>query len=166
MSEETLNIDSQSKETYGQEYDKHLFEQYKLYVQMADQISSRRMLANSFFLGVHTALVTAFTVLLKEKILVCSMMGYFPFIAVFLLCYMWYKVIKSYKQLNSAKFKVIHLIESRLPIAPYDVEWNALGRGEDPKLYKPLTHVEKWIPFCFFLLYLFLAIGMAFNPNQ
>lgn len=63
--ETELNLRRQSKEAYGSEFEKHLFEQYKLYVEMADRISARRMLANSFFVGVHTALITAFTVLLK-----------------------------------------------------------------------------------------------------
>ena len=32
-------------------------EQYKLYVEMADRISSRRQNANSFFLSINTAIV-------------------------------------------------------------------------------------------------------------
>lgn len=62
-----MSLIRQNKESYGAEFEKHLFEQYKLYVEMADRISARRMLANSFFVGVHTALITAFTVLLKEN---------------------------------------------------------------------------------------------------
>ena len=88
MSEDTLNLLRQSKDTYGDEYENHLFEQYKLYVDMADRVSSRRMLANSFFVGVHTALVVAFTVLIKEKILQSSLLILAPFVALMppLLC--------------------------------------------------------------------------------
>src|SRR5215211_423888 len=42
---------------YGGEYQNHLLEQYKLYVQMADKISERRQSANSFFLTINTALI-------------------------------------------------------------------------------------------------------------
>jgi hypothetical protein len=35
----------------------HLLEQYKLYIEMADRISSRRQSANSFFLSLNTTLV-------------------------------------------------------------------------------------------------------------
>ena len=44
-----------SPDKYGGEYQNHLLEQYKLYVQMADKISERRQSANSFFLTVNTA---------------------------------------------------------------------------------------------------------------
>lgn len=148
------------KTKYGSEYDKHLFEQYKLYVEMADRISARRALANTFFIGVHTALITAFTVLLKEGILARSSMGYLPFIAVWVLCYVWWRIVKSYRQLNSGKFKVVHEIEDMLPLAPYAAEWAALGEGKDEKLYLPLTHVENWVPVTFGFLYLLLALAM------
>jgi hypothetical protein len=157
MSIDPVSLDSQSKGNYGPEYEKHLFEQYKLYVEMADRISARRMLANSFFVSVHTALITAFTILLKEGILQRSIVGYAPFIAVVLLCFVWWRIVVSYRQLNSGKFKVVHALEGRLPVAPYYAEWVALGNGKNPKLYRPLTHVENWVPLCFLLLYLLLA---------
>lgn len=160
MSEDSLSLFRRSKEAYGAEYEKHLFEQYKLYVEMADRVSARRMLANSFFVGVHTALITAFTVLLKENILPRSFLGYVPFAAVILLCFVWWRIVYSYRQLNSGKFKVIQALEQELPSAPYDAEWIALGKGKTPKLYRPLTHVENWVPLCFGLLYLLLVISL------
>lgn len=160
MSQENLNLDRKSEAEYGTEHKNHLFEQYKLYVEMADRISARRMLANSFFVGVHTALITAFTVLLKEGVLQPNCFGYMPFIAVILLCYVWWRIVYSYRQLNSGKYKVVHAIEQRLPVAPYDAEWNALGSGEDRKLYLPLTHVENWVPLCFAILYLLLGVAL------
>ncbi|SRR6266508_4477793 len=160
MSEDSLSLLRRSKETYGAEYENHLFEQYKLCVEMADRVSARRMLANSFFVGVHTALITAFTVLLKENTLPRNFLGYVPFAAVILLCFVWWRIVYSYRQLNSGKFKVIHALEQELPSAPYDAEWTALGKGKTPKLYRPLTHVENWVPLCFGLLYLLLVISL------
>lgn len=116
-----MSLIRQNKESYGAEFEKHLFEQYKLYVEMADRISARRMLANSFFVGVHTALITAFTVLLKEKVLQPTLLGLTPFIAVILLCFVWWRVVHSYRQLNSGKFKVVHALEQMLPVAPYGI---------------------------------------------
>ena len=160
MADDPLQLLRQAKEAYGADYEKHVFEQYKLYVEMADRISARRMLANSFFVGVHTALITAFTVLLKEKVLQPSLAGLAPFLAVVLLCFIWWRVVYSYRQLNSAKFKVVHALEQMLPVAPYDAEWNAMGRGSNARLYLPLTHVENWVPVCFGLLYLLLAFTL------
>lgn len=151
---------STEKQAYGSEHNEHLFEQYKLYVEMADRVSARRALANTFFLTTHTALVTAFTVLLKEGILARSALGYAPFLAVVLLCYVWWRMVASYRQLNSGKFKVIHVLEDLLPVAPYAAEWAALGKGKDDKLYRPLTHIENWVPIGFALLYALLATAL------
>jgi hypothetical protein len=73
------------------------------------------------------------------------------------LCYSWYRLVRSYKDLNSGKFKVVHAIESRLPASPYDAEWEAVGRGEDKNLYLPFTHIEIRIPWVFAALYVLLA---------
>ena len=62
------------------------------------------------------------------------------------LSYVWYRLIRSYKDMNSGKFKVVHEIEKELPLSPYDAEWEALGRGNDPKLYLPFTRIEIWVP--------------------
>lgn len=151
---------------YGEEYQNHLLEQYKLYVQMADKISDRRQLANSFFLTVNTALIAFLGLVARPAvgsdpnvtanppllwILVVSAAGV-------VLCYSWYRLVRSYKGLNSGKFKVIHAIEAKLPSSPYDAEWEAVGRGENPKLYLPITHVEIYIPWVFAALYTALAI--------
>jgi hypothetical protein len=151
---------------YGAEYQNHLLEQYKLYVQMADKISERRQSANSFFLTVNTAQI-AFLGLVASPdesgdpgivaspplpwVLVVAAAGV-------VLCYSWYRLVRSYKDLNSAKFKVVHAIESRLPASPYDAEWEAVGRGEDKDLYLPFTHVEIYIPWVFAALYVLLAV--------
>jgi hypothetical protein len=151
---------SRERSEYGPEYEKHLFEQYKLYVEMADRVSARRALANTFFLTAHTALITAFTVLLKEDILVRSAIGFAPFTAVVLLCYVWWRLVSSYRQLNSGKFQVVHALENLLPAAPYAAEWTALGEGKDARLYRPLTHIENWVPIGFALLYGLLASAL------
>jgi hypothetical protein len=155
-----IGLIGQNKASYGAEFEKHLFEQYKLYVEMADRISARRMLANSFFVGVHTALITAFTVLLKEKVLQPTLLGLAPFVAVILLCFVWWRVVHSYRQLNSGKFKIVHELEKLLPVALYYEEWVVLGAGKDRKKYLPLTHVENWVPVCFGFLYVFLAAAL------
>ena len=157
MSKNGLNLLRQRKDTYGDEFENHLFDQYKLYVEMADRISARRMLANSFFVGVHTTLTVAFTVLLKEDMLKPAWIIFVPFVALMLFCYVWWRVVRSYRQLNSGKYKIVLALEQMLPVAPYDEEWIALGEGKDAKLYRPLTDVERLVPWCFALLYFLLA---------
>ncbi|MDO8769453.1 MAG: hypothetical protein Q7K57_12265 [Burkholderiaceae bacterium] len=128
----------------------HLIEQYKLYVEMADRISSRRAAANSYFLSVNSAIlafVGYLTVKDSEEFL--WLLG----IAGATLSLFWHALIKSYRNLNTAKFLVIHQIEKRLPISPYDAEWEAMGKGKNPKLYRPISHIELGVPFIFIALH-------------
>jgi hypothetical protein len=72
---------------------------------------------------------------------------------------MWWRLIKSFRQLNAAKYKIIVEYETRLPSSPYwSAEWRALGKGEDPKLYKPITDIENWVPPIFGGLYVIGAV--------
>jgi hypothetical protein len=128
----------------------HLLDQYKLYVEMADRISSRRATANSYFLSVNSAIL-AFVGYLTSK----ESIEYLWILSVagMTLSYFWRALILSYKNLNTAKWLVVHKIEKRLPISPYDAEWEAMGRGSNPKLYRPLTHIELGVPYVFLALH-------------
>lgn len=148
------------QENYGPAFEEHILEQYKLYIEMADRISARRMLANSFFLGVHTSLLALLSLFFKENQQEPTIIWLAPLFAVILLCFVWWRIVYSYRQLNSGKFKVIHKIEQMLPIAPYEEEWKELGCGKDSNLYKPLTSIENWPPVCFAILYLFLSVSL------
>lgn len=137
----------------------HLIEQYKLYLETADRISDRRQTANSFFVTINTALVALVGYIhigsetSKELYWLIALAG-------MALSYMWYRLIRSYRDLNTAKFKVVHEIEKKLPISPFDAEWEVVGRGENRKLYLPFTHIEVGIPWVFFILH-----GIAFMQS-
>jgi len=152
-----------SRETYGDGYQGHLLDQYRLYVEMADRISQRRQSANAYFLSANT-LLGVVSGLLASNSVGPSANGWrvcLP-LAGIALSLLWAGLVNSYKQLNSGKFKVIHAIEQQLPIAPYDAEWEALGRGNDPKLYWPFSHVEVWVPWVFGVLYVALLLISIF----
>ena len=155
-----------SKDEYGSSYQDHLLEQYKLYVEMANKISERRANANSFFLTVITALISIVGVVSgfgSQTVNVFSFWITTISVVGLILCYSWYRIIESYRQLNSGKFKVIHEIEKKLPLALYHGEWIVLGQGSNPKLYRPLTHVEEWIPMLFALLFIaILLLGLIY----
>lgn len=157
---QTAGVFKGDPEKYGPEYEKHLIEQYKMYVELMDRVSARRMLANTFFVGVHTALIGAYTVMVKEGVLSKDAVGLMPFAAVLLLCFVWWRIINSYRQLNTGKFNIIHKIEQRLPLALFAEEWRILGGGKDESKYRPLSHVENWVPICFAAMYLLLALAL------
>lgn len=136
----------------------HLLEQYKLYIEMADRISSRRATANSYFLSVNSAIL-AFVGYVTSK----DGVDYLWLLAIagIALSYFWNALIRSYRNLNTAKWLVVHEIEQRLPIRPYDAEWIAMGEGKNPKLYRPISHLEIGVPFVFMGLH-FLVFAKTF----
>lgn len=140
-------------------YKDHLLEQYKIYLEMADRISHRRQIANTFFLSINTALITLSGVLFDFVSVWCrSIWLLFVAGSGVALSYTWYRLIRSYKDLNSAKFLVIGEIESVLPIKPYAAEWKKIGEGKDPRLYLPFTHIETKVPLIFCSLYLLIIL--------
>lgn len=147
------------KDQYGSSYDEHVIEIYRNCVEMADRISSRRGNTNSFFLTLNTAVV-GFIGYLAGTDKISSNDPWFSLVAIsgIVLSFLWYRIIRSYRGLNSGKFKVIHEIEKLLPLRPYDAEWECIGRGKEPKLYLPLTHVEVAVPWVFMVLHLSVVL--------
>lgn len=160
-------ISGVSRDDYNEKYYDHLLEQYKLYLTLTDKVSDRRATSNTFFLTVNTSLVSAIGLANFVSPKGSEMPRYlFPIvgIAALVLCYSWYRLVRSYKDLNSAKFLVVHEIEKLLPIRPYDAEWEAVGRGENKKLYMPFTHVEVFVPWIFMILYVALILFGILRP--
>ena len=136
----------------------HLLEQYKLYVELTDRISARRESANSFFLTVNTTLLGFVGyITLKDTSDYLWLLG----LVGMLICYFWYRLLRSYRDLNTLKFQVIHAIEKKLPLSPYYAEWEALDRGTNPALYKPFTHIELCVPWAFIALHVFVFLQQA-----
>lgn len=143
-------------------YQTALLEQYKIYVEMADRVSARRALANTFFLTLNTGVFTVFGVLWKDKPEGTPWLLAFPLLALLGQCAAWFYIIRSYRQLNRAKYKVIGDLEERLPASPYwRAEWAELGEGKDWSKYWPLSHVEQWVPVLFAIIYLFGFVAAA-----
>jgi len=106
---------------------------YKLAVEMADRISARRALANTFFLTVNTGLAA----LLGGKDL-----RWYVAAAGIVFAFAWWWLLQSYRKLNSAKFKVINAIEPRLPVQLFAEEWRHL---ENPRRLWPLGKLWAWL---------------------
>ena len=127
------------------------FEQYKILISSAEKISSLRATANNYLLSVNSLLVAVHTlgVSLQPN---ASWQVALP-LAGLIICLSWWTLIQSYRNVNTAKFKVIHNLESNLPSQPYKDEWKLMSKRNIP-----LSHVEQWIPAVFAGLYLGLLI--------
>lgn len=157
-SDDTHPLFRVTRDEYGDLYDQHLLEQYKLYVETAERVSQRRTGANNFLLSANALLVTLYGLALSfgdnpAWLLVVPFGG-------ILVCVTWFVLIRSYRHLNAAKFKVIHELEEHLPAALFDREWDIAIRTQD-KAYKPLTHIEPYIPIIFAAMYIIVAVCAA-----
>jgi len=124
--------------------EEHLLKQYELFVNSSENISSRRITSNNFYLGANTALfaIAGYLSILSKSFVavILSIIGIF-------LCLSWVSNLASYKRLNSAKFRVIHELEEYLPARVFTKE------DEYLKGYYTLTKLERYIPYMFIILY-------------
>ena len=128
-------------EDYGDNYQTHLLDQYKLYVEMADRISQRRDQSNRFYAGLVSAIIALLVVMGRFGVsgsswsIALLAAGSFGVS----LSIIWFINLGSYRALNSAKFRVINGMESQLPYAGYTEEWAYLRPAEGPARYFQMT---------------------------
>jgi hypothetical protein len=148
--------DSGRTVTPVQDLSQQYLDLYKLAVEMADRISARRAVANSFFLTINTGLAA---------LLGSADLRWYVAAAGIVFSATWWALLRSYRELNSAKFQVILAMEERLPVRVYGDEWNALKR-EPVKFalrrdtlkswvaqYRELGRIERIVPWIFVVIY-------------
>ena len=133
-----------------------LLEIYKLHAELADRVSQRREGANRLYVSLLVGLVVVLAALLRFGIgdapeeLIIAAMGIFGA----LLSGSWYVVIRSYRQLNSAKFPVLHELEEKIAFPFFTREWDPESTGSKSNRYWRLTVVEQTLPIIFASLFL------------
>jgi hypothetical protein len=147
-------------------------ELYKLAVEMADHVSERRTGANNFFLALHAAFASIVTFVgLQTKttnngestppsgdhsgMIVIVVIGV-------LLCAAWFLGLRSYRDLNTAKFKVINALETELPVRVFTDEWRYLKEDKVPGWrgrYREQGTVERLVPVLFGVIYVLAGLS-------
>jgi len=139
-------------EDYGESFQEHLLQQYKLFVDTSLDVTSKRLESNKFHLTLNSVVFgfTSYLTTLNEYLVIVL----FCFVGI-LISAVWLKNIFAYRELNRAKFKVIHELENYLPACLFKCE-------EEHYLdkYHGLTSSEKFYPIIFMILYVVL-IGLA-----
>lgn len=145
-------------------YIDHYLEQYRIYLHVMNSTHDRNSKSNDFFLGLNTAIIAALGYLEAKDATSNSIIFLFaPFVGI-AICYCWYQIISAYRQLNRAKFNVIHEVEKKLPISLFETEWELLGKGKDKKKYLVLSKIERKIPIIFIILYIVIFLtGMPLD---
>lgn len=150
----------QTKEAYGDSWQSVFFEQYKMYVESADKISERRTVSNNYLLTVNAALATIYGVTSDKTD--TTVWHIIVLIAGTLTCVVWWYLIRSYRELNTVKFEVIHELEEYLPVALYEYEWTLAKHGQG-KSFRPMSHLERYVPLIFIAMYIFIAICLSWQ---
>lgn len=147
-----------ARETYGNSFGTHLLEQYKLYVQSAENVSARRVASSRYLLTLNAALLALYGLQSAN-----FGQGYWTLLIPVIgipVSLLWHLIIKSHADLNRIKFDVIHELEQHLPAAAYRYEWQLAEEGQG-KTYRAVTKIEWWIPILFTVLHVALAIMIA-----
>jgi len=142
-----------------------LLEQYKLYVEMMDRTSVRRINTNRFYVTILSLLLAFMTFIASGNIDPESYRTSMLSLALLgaLLNVVWFINILSYRQLNTGKFRIIHKMEKELAYECFKKEWDVLKRGKKTKYYRKLTRVELFLPLILAVPYISLLIYFIFQ---
>ena len=144
-------------------------ELYKLAVEMADRVSARRGTANGFFLTLHAGLIAVIgfvrpTQTSGKKQHIDTFGPIYVAVGGLVLAAAWWLTLKSYRDLNRAKFTVINKMETGLPAQPFNDEWASL-KGDAVKKWRPryaeLGTIERVVPLIFAAIYVAAIIRFA-----
>jgi hypothetical protein len=137
---------------YGRMFKEGLLSQYNTFVKTSEDTTTKRLDSNKFYLTLNTLVLglTSYLSVLNQKfaMIVASVIG-------ILISLVWIGSISAYRQLNSAKFKVINEMEEYLPASPF--------KKEDEYLegYYKLTKTEKYVPIIFLILYALVLLVLV-----
>ena len=100
MTNNTTKINELFTENYNSQI---LFEQYKLYVEMANNVSNRRENTNKFYVSLISLLITIIVIInsLTQELQILI----FPITTLIPICYLWMKNIESYSTLNKREIQ-------------------------------------------------------------
>lgn len=138
-----------------------VIELYKIAVEMSDRISARRTLANAFFLSIQSTLMSVAALSLFASARSWPASASLALVGV-VLSVAWWVQLRSYRDLNRAKFAVINEIELHLPVQPFGNEWQALlasRTGAWRERYADLGSTERIVPCAFAMLHVLLLVG-------
>ncbi len=121
-----------------------LLEQYKkIYIHTTQKVTEWRQTANNYFLVINSFLLS-----FSGFLTTFSFRWWHIIIAItgISISVLWLLTLRSFRSLNTAKFKVIHKLEKTLPAKLFKDEWSFLKKGKDRKTYLKLSVLEQGIP--------------------
>lgn len=150
-----MNSKAQSMKETTAESQELLLAQWQTCVEMANAVSERRDTMNNLFATLNLAIIAAISFIWDTKTIVLLAAG-------IIVCFVWILFIHNFRELNRAKFEVINILESHLPVKAFDNEWNYLKKSK----YIEGTKLEKVMPIAFCILYIGIFVFIVITTIQ
>ena len=122
---------------------------YGIFVRTITATENRRQQASTIYLGIIVAVFTAAGA-------VGDMPSVLPAVATLCTSIIWLVTVRYFRRLAQAKFAVIKRLESDLPFAPFELEWQEVVPKR--KLKVGLTQIEMIAPATIGAIALFYVI--------
>ena len=149
-----MNTKINDKMSFHDRYDfndnRCLIEQYKIYLEMLEGSTRRRMDTNTFFITTNALIVTLTSLFNKGNALalclICATGIAFSWI--------WCVLLRNYNVVNQAKWDVVNEMEEHLQCNPFQSEYPKMINEK----YHSISVLERRLPIVFALVY--VAIGL------
>ncbi len=131
------------------DYRAAVMEQCKLYLGLVESNRNRRSVANSFFLGINTAVFVAIGVFWETRPSGADAALAFPLVVLLAQCGAWAAAVRSYRRRGEQHWSSVRYLEEKLPARA--AQW----RADRPAAQAwRLTDIEQSVPALFALTYL------------
>ncbi|GAB4222380.1 MAG: hypothetical protein Kow0076_3480 [Francisella sp.] len=160
--------DEEENNLSNEQYNALLIEQYRIYVELTDRTSYRRIVINLFFLVFNLVLVGTVALAISNNINVdrppSAILVSIPYFAGLVFCYAWWKIIRFFRHHLQIKNSIVPSLEKRLPSKVWLTEYHI---AEERESFRPIRMLEIYMPFIFMGIYsaLFLFVEIAWLPH-
>ncbi len=133
---------------------------YELYLNGIEKVSDRRGRAINHFITINSVILLGIGFLIKHLAgyeYVDVLLSGLLFVG-FCLCILFYRIVDSYQEMNSIKFKILHKIEKGfLSIQPYIDEHNLLTKRKKSRFSDNEKYIFELFGFIYLLGIIFLS---------
>ena len=157
------NLWNEEQDNFSNEqYYNLLIEQYKIYVEILDRVSFRRISINLFFLIINISIVGVMALGISRSSAQLSLaLLVLPLLGLLSICHCWWRVVRFYRHTVNIKEQVIGALEKRLPSSPIFSAERVVAQKKGS--FTPLKRLETTMPFIFTFLYLAIYIYLLIS---
>ena len=134
------------------DFDKNrcLIEQYKIYLQMLEGSTRRRMDTNAFFIAINALMATLTFLFNKGNLLATALVC----VTGLLFSWIWYVLLRNYNVVNRAKWDVVNEMEAHLQCDPFNSEYPKMINEK----YHSISVLERRLPIVFAGVYIIMFV--------